>query len=311
MGTMKRIIQALLVLSSWSCAAALRAERHRGDRPRPHGAERQGAMIVPGGDRRALDGAMRGDETAEGMVEVEANMHLKLLVMSSTMGHRAVDVFERSCQSFLGQMLAHHASPVLGIECKVGPKQEQRSLSGSRGLVGSIANARAQGYKTERMLKLQFLFVNVNIKGFLLNDDSVSSDDLTFGDLVHKTFAVNQSSFVAQLKNEGELDGIGEFNDLHTVLAIKLAEGEGMVQGNTALDMTHTHAEDSEIRKMETIFFIVIVSTIGAGLVLCWLKTLCDLLFSSKSAVTKDEVSDAKELTRTDRVILALGGHYV
>ncbi|KAL7531890.1 hypothetical protein ACHAWF_003951 [Thalassiosira exigua] len=300
MATMKRIIQAALVLGGWSFGAA----RHRGDWPRPntHG---QGA-ILPDGYPRSL----RSETPTTERAKVKTHLRLKLLPMSSTMDDQAVDVFERTCSGFLGHLMSRRTPPVIDIVCKVSPQQEHRALSASRRLEGSTANAHAQDH-TERTLNYQFLFVDVRVRGTRVGGDSDSkSDYLTFDDLVQQTFAVDQATFVDQLKATGEFEGLEVFSDLHTVLAVSLAgEGKGMAQGSSAPTMTHENAHVPKIMPAA-----VIVAIVGGSIIIflisIWLMVLCNLFFSSKSAVTKEEVSDAKEMTRTDKMVLALGGHY-
>ena len=122
--------------------------------------------------------------------------------MSGIMDDEAADVFEQSCETFLGVMLDASTPPVFDVECEVTDQE----LELIRRRLG-------------RSLSESSLLLDVNVKGSTTATSSV--DDEWFGDLVYGTFSANSQIFVNQLTADGTEAEIDDFVGLSTVYAIE------------------------------------------------------------------------------------------
>jgi hypothetical protein len=144
-------------------------------------------------------------------ISVQAEARLDLIGMHSTMDGETTTIFENSCGSFFGDMLAGAKPLIYDVQCDV---TDQMLLSERR-----LRKRYTRG--THRNLENESsLLVDLIVTGRAdsdPNDYGTKAYDAVFADLVNEISSVHSMGFVVQLKEDGYEAGIDDFEKLTSI----------------------------------------------------------------------------------------------
>ena len=165
---------------------------------------------------------------------VQAEARLDLIGMHSTMDGETTTIFENSCGSFFGDMLAGAKPLIYDIQCDVTDQMLllERRL-GTRYTRGTHRNLENESS----------LLVDLIVTGRADSDPNnygTKASDAVFADLVNEISSVHSMGFVVQLKDDGNNAGIDDFERLTSINYIDDDD-------NTRNDSHYDRASESDI----------------------------------------------------------------
>ncbi|KAL7531650.1 hypothetical protein ACHAXR_004155 [Thalassiosira sp. AJA248-18] len=138
------------------------------------------------------------------VINVRADIRLELETMSRKLSDVGVDVFERSCQSFLATQFANmELLHIFNVSCMIASQQEL--------LDGKTLEPR-------HLNDTSSLLLSVEVDGDASAADSITNASKTkFYELLHDLFTVLGAEFANELKSDGDDAGIDDFEKINEI----------------------------------------------------------------------------------------------
>jgi hypothetical protein len=171
-------------------------------------------------------------------IDVETNLQLRLVTMSGIMDDDAADVFEQSCDTFLGSYLADYE--IFDVEC-------------------DITDQELELIRRRRLSTESSLLVDVKVEGSTNATSSVDEQsDIAFDEMLFGIFEVYSDEFVDRLKADVNGTNIDDFENLTSMHVVELETGATSSSSSYLSTGDKTDAKDEEKSKNGGIAAIVI-----------------------------------------------------